>query len=158
MKPIFIVGNSRSGTSMMGRILGNHHLVYTIPHEIHFFEELWDPSQGDEPLPSREAVGMLSRLLCVAAEGYLKHDDPSRYEAVAMEILQTGGGGGLPLISIGFFWNIQRIQRAVNMCATRPRIICCLPVIFWQYFQNALLSTWYGIHAISFCRKKTSGG
>lgn len=36
---IFIVGNSRSGTTMMGRILGNHTDVFTF-HELHFFEQL----------------------------------------------------------------------------------------------------------------------
>jgi len=38
-KKIFIVGNSRSGTTMLARILGNHDNVFTF-HEIHFFEQL----------------------------------------------------------------------------------------------------------------------
>ncbi|MFI5135892.1 MAG: sulfotransferase, partial [Chitinophagales bacterium] len=37
---IFVVGNSRSGTKMMGRILGNHEKVHAFP-EMHFFEQLW---------------------------------------------------------------------------------------------------------------------
>ena len=34
---IFIVGSSRSSTTMMGRILGNHNQIFTFK-EIHFLE------------------------------------------------------------------------------------------------------------------------
>lgn len=34
---IFIVGNSRSGTTMLGRILGLHGKVHTL-EELHFFD------------------------------------------------------------------------------------------------------------------------
>ena len=40
---VFVVGNSRSGTTMMGRILGNHPDVYTFG-ELHFFGQLWSPA------------------------------------------------------------------------------------------------------------------
>jgi hypothetical protein len=39
MKMIFIVGNSRSGTTMLGRVFGLHPQVHTFD-EIHFFENL----------------------------------------------------------------------------------------------------------------------
>lgn len=38
---IFIVGNSRSGTTMLGRILGKSTYVHTFD-ELHFFEFLVD--------------------------------------------------------------------------------------------------------------------
>ena len=41
-KMLFVVGNSRSGTTMMGRILGNHPDVFTFG-ELHFFGQLWSP-------------------------------------------------------------------------------------------------------------------
>ena len=39
-KQIFVVGSSRSGTTMMGRILGNHSDVFTFK-ELHFFGTIW---------------------------------------------------------------------------------------------------------------------
>ncbi|MGY8989337.1 MAG: sulfotransferase, partial [Flavobacteriales bacterium] len=39
-KKIFVVGNSRSGTTMMGRIIGKHSSVFTFK-ELHFFGQLW---------------------------------------------------------------------------------------------------------------------
>lgn len=43
---IFVVGNSRSGTTMMGRILGQHADVFTFP-ELHFFGRLYDPKSEE---------------------------------------------------------------------------------------------------------------
>ncbi|MGY8951594.1 MAG: sulfotransferase, partial [Flavobacteriales bacterium] len=39
-KQIFIVGSSRSGTTMMGRILANHSDIFTFK-ELHFFGTIW---------------------------------------------------------------------------------------------------------------------
>lgn len=36
-KIIYVVGNSRSGTTMMSRVLNNHSKIYSLP-ELHFFE------------------------------------------------------------------------------------------------------------------------
>lgn len=41
MKKIFIVGNSRSGTTMLGRVLGSHSAIHTFD-ELHFFEHQVD--------------------------------------------------------------------------------------------------------------------
>ena len=38
-KKFFVVGSSRSGTTMMGRILNNHPDIFTF-HELHFFEKI----------------------------------------------------------------------------------------------------------------------
>ena len=39
-KQIFVVGSSRSGTTMMGRILGSHTDIFTF-NELHFFGTIW---------------------------------------------------------------------------------------------------------------------
>ncbi len=38
LKVIYVVGNSRSGTTMLSRILNNHSKVYSLP-ELHYFEK-----------------------------------------------------------------------------------------------------------------------
>ena len=43
--PLFVVGNSRSGTTMFARMLGRHPSVHTVS-ELHFYEELWLPEKG----------------------------------------------------------------------------------------------------------------
>jgi len=64
---LFIVGNPRSGTTMMSRILGNHPQVHAFP-EIHFFEKLWSPGEGERRLSGSEAMRLLSTLLQKAGE------------------------------------------------------------------------------------------
>ena len=44
---IFIVGNSRSGTTMMRRVLGNHPAIFML-EELHFFEQLWSTSDKEK--------------------------------------------------------------------------------------------------------------
>ncbi|WP_263786843.1 sulfotransferase [Salinibacter grassmerensis] len=57
----FVVGSSRSGTTMMGRILGRHPAVYTF-HELHFFEQMWSPGAGTFT-DRTEAVEVATSLL-----------------------------------------------------------------------------------------------
>jgi hypothetical protein len=81
---IFIVGNSRSGTTMTGRILGNHPDIFTFG-ELHFFEQLWSPKDKGTVLSDAEAIGLIARLLCTQREGYFsswqlpkRHHDESK--------------------------------------------------------------------------------
>jgi hypothetical protein len=68
--PIFIVGNSRSGTTLMARILGNHPDIFKF-EELHFFEELWNPTVTPVSLPSEKSLQLAARLLNIQRNGYL---------------------------------------------------------------------------------------
>ncbi len=77
--PVFVVGNSRSGTTMMGHILRNHPLIFTLPHELHFFEQLCSSDDYGRELSFDEAVALASRLLCINHDSYWRQGDPSRF-------------------------------------------------------------------------------
>lgn len=85
-KVIFVVGASRSGTTMMSRILGTHADVFPF-HELHFFEQLWDGQA--EALPKEEAVSLVARLIATERVGYLQDPDPSPFLKEAREIVST---------------------------------------------------------------------
>jgi hypothetical protein len=85
---IFIVGNSRSGTTMMGRILGNHALVFTLG-ELHFFEQLWSPADGESYRSEAEAVQLMAHLLSIQRQGYLSRGNPERFLKEASEIVSS---------------------------------------------------------------------
>tara|TARA_R110002111_G_scaffold29883_1_gene62184 strand:+ start:971 stop:1981 length:1011 start_codon:yes stop_codon:yes gene_type:complete len=75
---IFVVGNSRSGTTMMGRVLGGHADVFTF-NELHFFEQLWQPTAEPTPMDKREARDVLSRLIAYQRDGYYAPHKPWQY-------------------------------------------------------------------------------
>ena len=74
---IFIVGSSRSGTTMMGRILGNHNQIFTFK-EIHFFGTIWAGGQLIE-LSKKKQVDLLSKLLCIQENGIFNQKKNIRF-------------------------------------------------------------------------------
>ena len=83
---IFVVGNSRSGTTMMGRILGNHPDVFMF-RELHFFEELWAPQSAPVTLSTEEATDIAARLLSIQREGYMAKRNPRDWQDEAGEFV-----------------------------------------------------------------------
>ena len=82
---MFVVGNSRSGTTRMGRILGNHPSIFTFG-ELHFFEQLWSADNKEGILSENEAVKLASRLLCIQRKGYFCECSDKHYRDEAKEI------------------------------------------------------------------------
>lgn len=68
-KIIFVVGNSRSGTTMLGRILGRASDVFTF-NVLHFFEQMWQPQIPAERIKQETAIEYAARLMAVQRDGY----------------------------------------------------------------------------------------
>jgi hypothetical protein len=86
----FIVGNSRSGTTMMLRILNNHPQVFVL-NELHFFEQLWSPADKNKELKRAEAVDLAARLYFVQKEGYTGEMDAAKYRFDAAQLIESMG-------------------------------------------------------------------
>ena len=88
---IFIVGNSRSGTTMLGTILNQHHKIYRF-EEIHFFEGLWSPKDYNQQISQDCAKKLLKRLFFVEREnGFFRDESTSEndYSADISNILSN---------------------------------------------------------------------
>jgi hypothetical protein len=94
MSFIFVTGNSRSGTKMMGRILSNHQRVHSFP-EMHFFEQLWSGSDRKKTLSKEEALKLAALLLNISREGYFAKRHPEDFTADAAAILDPDSSGAL---------------------------------------------------------------
>ncbi|GAB4191177.1 MAG: hypothetical protein Kow00105_05290 [Phycisphaeraceae bacterium] len=100
---IFVVGNSRSGTTMMGRVLGGHPRVHTF-NELHFFEQLWQPTPTPEPIDRAEAILLAGTLLTIERDGYYTQGNPATYREEAERIVAAINGEPLtpPRVYAGF--------------------------------------------------------
>jgi len=86
---IFITGNSRSGTTMMSRILGNHKEVFSF-QELHFFDEQL-PREGFNNTPRKEeAVKLFATLCAIQRHGYFGSRDYTLFRDEALFTLNTG--------------------------------------------------------------------
>ncbi len=92
---IFVVGNSRSGTTMMGRVLGGHRDVFTF-NELHFFEQLWQPGTRPETITREAACGLASRLLTIQRDGYYTQSDTAEYGNEAKRLVKSIKGSLTP--------------------------------------------------------------
>jgi omega-hydroxy-beta-dihydromenaquinone-9 sulfotransferase len=86
----FIVGNSRSGTTMMLRILNNHPHVFVL-NELHFFEQLWAPGDQNKELSREQAIDLAARLYFVQKEGYTGEMDAGKYRFDAAVLIEKMG-------------------------------------------------------------------
>lgn len=75
---VFIAGNSRSGTTMLSRIIGRNSFFFAF-RELHFFETLYAPGKQQQQLPEPEAVDMTARLLDIQRRGVLAKRRVSDY-------------------------------------------------------------------------------
>ena len=73
-QPIFIVGNSRSGTTLLSNILRRNKDVYSF-NELHFFEKMVSLHHCEDVLTINEAIILGAKLMAAAREGqiYTKH-------------------------------------------------------------------------------------
>lgn len=91
-KIIFVVGNSRSGTTMLGRILGRAPEAFTF-NELHFFEQMWLPTLPAEGIEQEAAIDYMSRLMAVQRDGYFARLDADKYRSEATELIKTTNPG-----------------------------------------------------------------
>lgn len=125
-----MVGNSRSGTSMMAHILGNHPKVYTLIHEIHFFDELIDIKNLNKDIPEREAIRIYAHLLSIINEGYLSKKNIKHYIPEAKQ-RSKGINKQTPanLYSDFLFYSTEKNKKKIS-CEQTPRYLFYLEQIF----------------------------
>jgi hypothetical protein len=84
---IFIVGASRSGTTMMSRILGRNRQVFTF-RELHFFEQIWNVGKP-LPITRDQTRNMLARLITIQRDGYMFQGSVGRHLPETDQLLAT---------------------------------------------------------------------
>ena len=85
LKYIFIVGSSRSGTTMMSRILAKHESVYTF-NELHFFSQIYTKYKKNK-IDRSSAQSVLLELFKRQYYGLFAQKDTSEFKDLSNKIL-----------------------------------------------------------------------
>lgn len=124
MKMIFIVGNSRSGTTMLGRILGNHAQVYTFG-ELHFFEQQVDAATvlSKTEWPEERCLALLERLLTAARDGFFAKVETGKYRLDAIRILANSKTRDPVSVYSAFLFGESAAHSKSIPCEQTPRYL-----------------------------------
>ncbi len=121
-QPIFVVGNSRSGTTLMGNILGLNNDVFTF-EELHFFGTLWSQSDRDKTLTLNQAKALAAKLLAIQDEDVISHKDPKLFadEAkIVIDQLSTQSYIATDILQTFLTYTAEKNQRKIP-CEQTPR-------------------------------------
>lgn len=129
---IFIVGSSRSGTTMTARLLGLNPSVLAL-NELHFFEQQWQPSDKGRKLGLAEARETLLLLFSSQRDGYYRrHLNPS-YEPEVDALLarhQVGDATHEKHQLLPMFADAEAARSGKSLwCEQTPRNVYYLDVI-----------------------------
>ena len=133
-KQIFIVGSSRSGTTMMGRILNNHPKIFTF-RELHFFGTIWTNSSPIK-LSNDESEALLSKLLCIQEYGIFNQQHIEEFDNKAKQMLiQNHTTKPLEIYAL-FLKHISASNSSSISCEQTPKNMYYLNEIL-DYFPDA---------------------
>lgn len=139
IRKIFVVGNSRSGTTMLGRVLDKHSSIYTFG-ELHYFEQEVDsatirlrPTWTQEQL-----LAMLERLLTKSRDGFFTPVTPGKYRDLAQRVLSTSANAD-PISAYEAFLHFETESLGKQIpCEQTPRYLFFVAEIL-EAFPDALV-------------------
>ena len=132
-KQIFVVGSSRSGTTMMGRILGKSPNVFTF-RELHFFGSLWT-NKGNQDLIKEDQIDLLSKLLSIQENGLFHQHDLSLFYDRSEQLIGQEITNPLKIYRL-FLKTITDDNFAQISCEQTPQNLYYLDEIL-DFFPNA---------------------
>jgi len=85
---IYIVGNSRSGTTLISRILSRHQDVYVL-NETHFYDSHWDIRKNFYLYEKDDLIKIINQMLTIERKGIYRKSEYEEYPKDAEEIYQN---------------------------------------------------------------------
>jgi hypothetical protein len=132
-KQIFILGSSRSGTTMMSRILANNPSIFSF-RELHFFGTLWT-NNSNQKLTKKHQIDLLSRLFCIQKNGLFNQNKNQNLYAKSENLLTDGVKDPLEIYEL-FLETIAAENSAEIACEHTPKNLYYINEIL-QFFPNA---------------------
>ena len=133
-KKIFVVGNSRSGTTMMGRMIGKHSSVFTFK-ELHFFGQLWSLKDENKFLEKKESVKLFSKLVCIQEFGIFNQRKPDQFDNISKLQLSQKEHSGIEIFNLFLNYSAEQ-NNSIIPCDQTPRNVFYIQEIL-DNFPNA---------------------
>ncbi len=137
-KQIFVVGNSRSGTTMMGRILNNHMDIFTFK-ELHFFGQLWSSEDQNKILSGIDGIKLFSRLLCIQEFGIFNQNNPQQFDEISKKIIEKRNLNPLEIFKI-FLSHISSENQCKISCDHTPRNVFYVQEILKNFPEAKIIN------------------
>jgi hypothetical protein len=134
---VFITGNSRTGTSMISKILGNNELIYGFK-ELHFFEQLWYPEKNAKQLTKEQAIKLFAELISLQRQGFYANRTPEKFQEEACNYFQLSVCETItaPLVFMHFLLYESRMHDKQIPCEQTPRNLFFIDEIL-SFYPNA---------------------
>lgn len=85
--PVFIVGNSRSGTTLMARILSRHRDIHIL-NEMHFIDEHWKIRGQFELLEKDDIIHIINQMITIQRKDYYRKSELEEYPQETKDIYE----------------------------------------------------------------------
>ncbi|MGP9788664.1 sulfotransferase family protein [Roseinatronobacter sp. NSM] len=133
-KMVFVVGNSRSGTTMMSRVLGRNSAIHGFP-ELHYIEQMVTAEQfaSDNAVEDARAIDLVARLISIFRLGYFKRREPERFVAEAQDIINKVMPRTHAALLRATMLTEARRHGAVIACEQTPRNVFHIDAILAAY-------------------------
>lgn len=137
----FVVGYSRSGTTLMGQVLGLNSEVFTF-EEMHFFEQLWSQKDRLHDLSDENAQNLAARLLAIQDRDFLTYADPDIYREEAKGIISQIKQENLTSESVfeAFLVAKSKEKGAIIPCEQTPRNVLYMQEILDLYPHSHIIN------------------
>lgn len=140
-KIIFVVGNSRSGTTLMGNVLGNGPDIFTF-EELHFFDHVIASDSPTSELSVDRALAIATQLSSYQASDWLTPEDPQLFLEEAKEIVAEAQATGLTPASVfQQFLSYKSCQSGKTIaCEQTPQNVFHLQELLTLYPQSYVIN------------------
>ncbi len=154
--PFFIVGNSRSGTTLVSRILKNNPNIHVL-NETHFFEEFSSQIQAFQDLNHDQFYRMVNLMITIQRKDYYRKSEYQEYPDEAEKILaefEQGNNKKFEVLNKIFFAKEAGRQGKKRSGDQTPRHVFYIDEIFTMYPEARIIHMVRDPRAVLYSQKK----
>ena len=137
LKYIFIIGSSRSGTTMMSRVFANNSLVYTF-NELHFFSQIFTKYKKLK-LEHSVAINILAELFKRQKDGLFSKKDISGFFNLSKKVLPKKNYNVLEIFKVFVDFELKEKQKKIA-CFHTPNNIYYLENIISEFPNSKFIN------------------